>query len=183
MSPSPLVAVLDANVLYPMTLRDTLLRAAEVDLYQPRWSTPILDEMERNLVEGEVMTADKAARLRSVMTEAFEEAEVTGFEHRIAGLANDEKDRHVVAAAVDAEAAVIVTSNLKDFRPLPEGLVAQTPDEFLRHLLDRHPPRVVRLLRQQAADRRQPPVSFEVLLTLLEKVTPEFIASVRKHMA
>lgn len=37
------VAVLDANVLIPNALCDFLLRLAEEDLYQPRWSPTILD--------------------------------------------------------------------------------------------------------------------------------------------
>jgi predicted nucleic acid-binding protein len=47
---------------------------------------------------------------------------VTGHEPLIAAMKNDEKDRHVVAAAVKAGAQVIVTSNLKHFRELPEGI-------------------------------------------------------------
>ena len=35
----------------------------------------------------------------------------------VAAMQNDDKDRHVVAAAVKASAQVIVTSNLKDFSP------------------------------------------------------------------
>ncbi|MEQ1572523.1 MAG: hypothetical protein ABMA64_43285 [Myxococcota bacterium] len=42
--------MLDANVLLPFTLRDTLLRAAAADLYQAYWSDEILDEVARNLV-------------------------------------------------------------------------------------------------------------------------------------
>jgi hypothetical protein len=40
-----LVALLDANVLYPAYLRDALLRLAEAEIYQVRWSRQILDEM------------------------------------------------------------------------------------------------------------------------------------------
>jgi hypothetical protein len=35
--------VLDSCVLYPMYLRDTLLRAAEAGLYRVHWSQEILD--------------------------------------------------------------------------------------------------------------------------------------------
>jgi len=42
MQPSSLIAVLDANVLYPFTLRDTLLRAAAAGLFQAQWSDKIL---------------------------------------------------------------------------------------------------------------------------------------------
>ncbi len=40
-------AVLDTNVLYPFSLRDTLLRLAELELYTPLWSARILEEMSR----------------------------------------------------------------------------------------------------------------------------------------
>jgi PIN domain len=43
-------AVLDANVLYPASLRDTLLRLAAAGFYDLLWSERIQDEAERNLV-------------------------------------------------------------------------------------------------------------------------------------
>jgi len=159
MVPAPFIVVADANVLFPLTLRDTILRAAAAGFYQLRWSAAILDEMERNLVSTGTMPADKAARLRATMETYFPEAEVTGYEPIIVGLQNDEKDRHVVAAAVKAGAQVITTSNLKDFLPLPDGLEAQSPDEFLNNLFDLDPQAFVELLREQAADLLKPPVS------------------------
>lgn len=48
----PSAAVLDACVLYPLPLRDTLLRVAEQDLYAVRWSRRILDEVTSNLIRG-----------------------------------------------------------------------------------------------------------------------------------
>jgi hypothetical protein len=116
MVPAPFVVVLDANVLFPFTLRDTLLRAAAAGLYQVRWSSRILYEMTRNLVSSGTMSGDKAERLRAIMEREFPEADVRGYEPLIASVENDEKDRHVVAAAVKAGAQVITTSNLKDFR-------------------------------------------------------------------
>ena len=98
MVPAHFVVVLDANVLFPFTIRDTLLRAAASGLYQLRWSAQILDEMERNLVSTGAMTAPKAKRLRAIMTREFPDAEVTGYEPLISAMKNHEKDRHVVAA-------------------------------------------------------------------------------------
>ena len=69
----------------------------------------------------------------------FPEAMVKGYEPLIAGLQNDTKDRHVVAAAVKAGAQVITTVNIRDFTPLPDGIEAQTPDEFLCNLFDLNP--------------------------------------------
>jgi predicted nucleic acid-binding protein len=180
MVPAPFVVVLDANVLFPLTLRDTLLRAAAADFYQLRWSATILDEMERNLVATGTMPADKAARLRATMEKYFPEAEVTGYEALIAGLQNDEKDRHVVAAAVKAGAQVITTSNLKDFSPLPDGIEAQSPDEFLCNLFDLDPESFVEMLHEQAADLVKPPVTFDEVLDRLSRVVPDLVTAVRQ---
>lgn len=39
------IAVLDANVLWPQYLRDTLLRAAAFDMYRGAWTDRILNEI------------------------------------------------------------------------------------------------------------------------------------------
>lgn len=144
--PAPFIVVVDANVLFPLTLRDTVLRAAASDFFQLRWSKDILDEMERNLVSTGTMTADKATKLRTQMEQFFPEAMVTGYEPLIGAMQNDAKDRHVVAAAVKAGAQVVTTSNLKDFKPLPDGIEAQSPDEFLCNLFDLDPDGFVEML-------------------------------------
>jgi hypothetical protein len=68
------------------------------------------------------------------------DALVTGYESLIPSLSlPEEGDRHVLAAAIQAKANVIVTNNLKDFPPkvLQEfEIEAQTPDEFVVNLLD-----------------------------------------------
>lgn len=58
-----LTATLDASVLYPLPLRDTLLRAAQVGMYDPCWSEQILDEVARNLVRNRVALAPNAAAM------------------------------------------------------------------------------------------------------------------------
>lgn len=180
---APFVVVLDANVLFPFMLRDTLLRAAAADFYQLRWSAQILDEMTRNLASTGTMTAEKAMRLREKMEANFPEADTRGFESLVLAMKNDEKDRHVAAAAVKAGAQVIVTANLDDFQLLPEGLEAQSPDEFLCNVFDLDPEAFVVLLREQANDLKNPPVSFERLLESLARSVPDFIAVVRHHVA
>lgn len=183
MVPAPFIVVIDANVLFPLTLRDTILRAAAADFYQLRWTGDILDEVERNLVSTYTMPAEKAERLRTTMERAFPEAMVTGYEPLIAAMQNDVKDRHVVAAAVKAGAQVVITANLKDFHPLPDGIEAQSPDEFLCNLFDLDPIKFVELLREQAADLQRPPVSFEALLVRLAKPAPDLVDAVRQHLA
>jgi hypothetical protein len=76
MLPATFIVVVDANVLFPLTLRDTVLRAAAAGFYQLRWSAEILGEMERNLVSKGIVSAGKAARLRETMEKYFPEAQV-----------------------------------------------------------------------------------------------------------
>jgi len=179
MVPAPFIVVVDANVLFPLTLRDTVLRAAAAGFYQLRWSAEILDEMERNLVSTGTMPANKAARLREAMEKYFPEAEVTGYEPLIPAMRNEAKDRHVVAAAVKAGAQVITSANLKDFAPLPDGIEAQSPDEFLCNLFDLDPNGFIEVLREQAADLVKPPVTFDELLERLSRVVPNLVAAAR----
>jgi len=182
MAAAPLIAVLDANVLFPFTLRDTLLRAAAAGFYRVRWSSQILDEALSNLVSRSIMPADKASRLRSVMARAFPEAEVTGYEPLIPKMRNDKKDRHVAAAAVKAGAQVIVTANTKDFASLPDGLTAQSPDTFLCAFFELDPDAFVKLIRTQASDLVHPPMTVDNVLQRLAKVVPGFVAAVRAHL-
>lgn len=182
MVPAPFIVVVDANVLFPLTLRDTVLRAAAAGFYQLRWSKEILDEMERNLVSTGTIPADKAARLRATMEKYFSEALVTGYEPLIPAMQNDPKDRHVVAAAVKAGAQVVTTANLKDFRALPDGIEAQSPDEFLCNLFDLDPDAFMDMLREQAADLQKPPISFDGLLERLARAVPELIGAVKAHV-
>jgi predicted nucleic acid-binding protein len=182
MGPVPFIVVVDANILYPLALRDTVLRAAAAGFYQLRWSTDILDEMERNLVAKGKVPADKAARLRATMEKYFPEADVRGYQPLVDVMPNDPKDRHVAAAAVKAGAQVIVTVNIRDFSVLPDGVEAQPPDEFLCNLFDLDPPAFVELLREQAADLTNPPVTFQELLDRLGRVVPDLVAAVRRSL-
>jgi predicted nucleic acid-binding protein len=180
---APFKVILDANVLYPFSLRDTLLRAAGAALFQIYWSEEILEETRRNLVKSAAVPEDKAAKLIATMKAAFPEACVTGYEPLVASMKNDPKDAHVAAAAVKAGAQVIVTCNLDDFRDLPDGIEAQSPDTFLGNLFDLDPDGLVELLKEQAAALKRPPRSLHELLEGLAKIVPGFAADVRGHLA
>lgn len=94
---------------------------------------------------------------------------------------NDSKDRHVAAAALKAGAQVIVTANLKHFTRLPEGIEAQSPDEFLCNLFDLNPDVFIEMLRDQAADLTKPAVSFGELLAWLGRGAPQLVNAVKAH--
>ena len=71
------VAVYDACVLFPATLRDLMLRLAAADLVQPRWSDRILDECFRNiLLKRPELSVEALARTRMKMCAAFPDAMV-----------------------------------------------------------------------------------------------------------
>ncbi len=178
-----LIAVLDADVLFPMILRDTLLRAAMAGLCRIHWTGRIQDEVERNLVGSYGMVAGKARGLRQIMESAFPDAMVEGWEDIEAEMPNHPKDRHVAAAAVTIAAPIIVTSNVKDFRVLPTGVTVVTPDAFLTRLLDDHGEAFIDVLRQQAAGYRQDPKTLEALITHLAGIAPVFGLKARQWIA
>lgn len=181
MFPAPFRVVVDACALIPVTLCDTLLRAASAGFFQVYWSEEILEETRRNLVGTLGLTGEQAAFRCNAMRKHFGEAMVTGYEPYIAAMENDPKDRHVAAAALKVSAQVIVTSNMRDFKKLPEGIEAQSPDEFLCNLFSLSPGRMVALVKAQAAALKRPPVSFEQVLGGLAIVAPEFAAAIKEH--
>ncbi|NYT96375.1 hypothetical protein [Salinispora sp. H7-4] len=84
------IAVLDANVLIPNALCDFLLRLAEEDVYQPRWSPAILDEVRRHVP----VSAAAIDRRIAFMNAAFGDALVIVGDALIDQMGNDPKDRH-----------------------------------------------------------------------------------------
>ncbi len=107
------VVVLDANVLYPFRVRDVLLRFAEAGLYRARWSQRIIAEWTENLIRDKPHLEQSVRSQQRAMAIAFPEAMVAGYEALIPTLQlPDDKDRHVLAAAIRASAQHIVTENL-----------------------------------------------------------------------
>ena len=137
-------SVLDASILYSAALRDLVLSLAANGLYRPAWSELIHDEWMRNLITnqgGGASIQAYATQTRQRMDAIFPAALVDGFQTLITGLTlPDATDRHVLAAAIHAGAAVIVTYNLRDF-PSSElakfGIEAWHPDEFVEFLAQR----------------------------------------------
>jgi hypothetical protein len=92
------------------------------------------------------------------------------------GLTCDPKDRHVLAAAVRANASCIVTFNTIDFPAAsvdPFEVEVIDPDTFLLDQLDLAPGVVLdELVRQAAANRREPKTLRSMLDALAKAGVP-----------
>lgn len=170
-----LSALLDANVLYPAGLRDFLLRLADQSLYAPLWSADIHAEWIGSvLADRPDLTEDVLERTRAVMDRHFPDAVVTGYSARAAGLdLPDPNDIHVLAAAIEGEADMIVTRNLRDFpadRLAPLGLTAQPPDAFIVNLFNVGLEPVLAAVRGHRAALRNPPRTASEHLVALERL-------------
>ena len=170
-------AVLDACVLLPMPLCDTLLRLAEEpSLYRPLWSTNILEEVRKNLQEKLGRTAEQAQRRIAAMRTAFPEAEISVPPELLKAFESlpDPNDRHVLAAANRGGAHVIVTQNVKHF---PEDclqrfdILCHTADEFLIHQFHISPDEVLTKLDEQGANVSKDRI---VVTKMLRGIAPGF---------
>jgi len=105
----PLV-VLDACVLANFSLCDILLRLAELPrLFEAKWSEEIIRETIRTLESKLGWPNSLTTYLESELRTHFSEAWITGYDHLVQRMTNDEKDHHVLAVAVQGEAPIIVT--------------------------------------------------------------------------
>lgn len=173
-------AFIDACTLTSVLRRNLLLTLAEAEFFRVRWSAPVLDETRRAIAKmleakgrsnGEA--SERAAKAVESIKAAFEEAEVTDFEHLIAvcGALPDPDDAHVLAAALKTQAATIVTENLKDFpASLLESLniEARSADDFIADTIALDTGRAVAAIRTMRERLQRPEKSADDLLLDME---------------
>lgn len=174
--------VLDTCVLVPIVKADLLLTLARRAAFHPLWSSAILEELSRTIVNVNPNVTEERAEARiQAMNHAFEDAMVDGWEpleECIVGLP-DPDDRHIVAAAVRGNAAAIVTDNDKHFPSDvldPLGLHAVTSDEFLLDVLDLSKSGMLSCLIEMVEKRKCPPVTVEDILDSLARASAEKFA-------
>lgn len=170
--------IYDACVLYPASLRDFLMWLALEKFFQARWTDEISQEWIRNLnaSDPERFPLEKLERTRAAMEGAIEDAVVTEYEKIVPALSlPDPNDRHVLAAAILAEASIIVTENVKDF-PADElkkfNIEAMTSNEFVIWCLDNEPHKVHQAIANMAAIKRNPPITAKELMERLISLDP-----------
>jgi predicted nucleic acid-binding protein len=178
--------ILDACVLYQSAVRDTLLRLSERRLFLARWSDEILEEVSRTLLKHKV-DQEKVTHLLTELKTYFPDALVEdGYKDLIHAMKNDEKDRHVTAAAIKAGSEVIVTYNLKHFKEehlKPFDLTARHPDEFLIDLYHLNPEAVVHVLHQQGSELREKRTLPQTLAVLRDMQCTKFADLITEKLA
>lgn len=115
---APLAAFCDADVLVPIVCCDFLLTAAEAGLVDVVVSDTVLAEVERNFVENfahldPARLRRRVGDMRDFLTDQIVDVvDVDDLDDLDAiGEVVNAKDRHVVAAAITAEADVLVTND------------------------------------------------------------------------
>jgi predicted nucleic acid-binding protein len=165
------------------------MRLALTDLYRARWSDQIHEEwMTAVLRNRPDLCRAQLERTRSLMNAHVRDALVDGHQPQIPALElPDPDDRHVLAAAIQCGADLILTFNLDDF---PEhalasyGISACHPDQFLVDQLNLDAERVCMAIRQHRASLRNPPKTVEeYLVTLEEQGLSRFLQAVQHYAA
>lgn len=159
--------VMDTNVIFPIEIRDLLFWFAFYDLFTPKWSKHIFDEWE-DVMRRKGVSEEEITKRIGRANQAFPDALVQNYEPLIPCLTlPDEKDCHVLAAAIKVNANLIVTNNIKDF---PKdylskfSLAAKKADDFLTDIIDLNQQDAVKAFKELVMNRRNPDLDeFQVL--------------------
>jgi len=186
---SQFTVLFDACVLYGESLRDLIMRLAVMDLFRAKWTEEIHEEWMSHLLENRPdLSREQLERTRMLMNQHARDPLVTGYKDLIPSLSlPDPDDRHVLAAAIRANAATIVTYNLKDF-PDSElaqyDIEAQHPDDFLVCQIGLSEGTVCAAAKRHRASLQNPPRTVDEYLASLERhQLPQTVSRLREFSA
>lgn len=179
--------VYDACVLFSATLRDLLMNLAITKIVHAHWTEDIHDEWIRSLLRKRPdLKRESLERTRDAMNRSVRDALVRNYRELIETLhLPDPNDRHVLAAAIQCKALMIVTFNLSDFPEktlAPLGIKAVHPDNFVVHLSEMNSEKVLEAAREHRASLYRPAKSVdEYLDSLQHKGLPKAAAFLKQH--
>lgn len=176
-------AFLDANVLYPISIADLLLRLGDVALHAIVWSEDLLAEVQRVLVDDKGLTSAQATYFCDCIREAFPDGEVErgDYEHLVHTMIGKDADDHAHAAAARVGATLLVTFNVSDFPDHDTGDVGVVhPDDYLVEVLERETATVLGVLEDMGTQRREPQPLSATLAALERAGLRTFTAKVRQ---
>lgn len=166
------VTLADANILISRTLRDYFVYSASVGALQIHWSDSILDETTRNLIAKYDFSTQDAAVLVALLGQFLPDALIKTTKRDIAAVEKVEmspNDRHVLAAALSAQADLLLTDNIRHF---PKAWMAERGIELIDSAtlltrLAREQPDKLLAAHRLTVDRS--PKSEEAILATLER--------------
>jgi hypothetical protein len=176
------VVVLDANVLYGIEVTDLLATMATRRLFRPHWSPQILEEVRRNLGERHDLDPTAIDRRLGHLNSALPDAVTDVPQSLIEAMPVNDKDRHVLALAVQVGAPTIVTENLRDFPPEfcePFGVEAIDTDTFVLAQVHLYRDDVLTSIDAMAQRRMRAPKTRAEIIERLSRHLPLAMAAVR----
>jgi hypothetical protein len=137
--------------------------------FRPLWTEQIHHEwIDAALRNNPTLKRERLDKTRQLMELATEGATIVGFEGLIDHLElPDPNDRHVLAAAIFAEADFIVTSNLRHFPAevlahcIRPSIQAIHPDELVRRLAEANVAEVALSVTEHFKSLKKPPKTVE----------------------
>jgi len=141
-------ALLDTCVLYPTVMREVLLQSAGAGLFQPFWSTRILQEWSRAVAKAGIVQQAIVDGEIALLAANWPNAIIIPSPDLAARLyLPDANDIHVLVAGITGRCTIIITLNLRDF---PDALLVEHqiravhPDAFLLDLFNTSPEEIIR---------------------------------------
>jgi len=168
-------ALLDACVLYPIAMTDSLMSLATAGLFAAKWTTRIEQEWIGALEERRPDLKGKLGVRRDSMREAVPDWEVPeiAWQPLAASLRlPDPNDVHVLAAAIAGHADCIVTANLRHFPAEivePYGIEVVDPDRFIVNQWDLDQLVAVAAFKRMRARWKRPEATPEDFAQALER--------------
>lgn len=170
-------AVLDACVLYPVTIANILMELAWQGIYAAKWTKEIDREWVDALMRDRPDLSDEKIRYRlDNMHRAIPDWEIPISKYKklipIIHLP-DKNDRHVLAAAIAGHADCIVTKNTKDF-PMSAveeyGIEILHPDDFVLLQITLDSIQSLTVIKHLRARTKNPKLSANEFIESLETV-------------
>jgi hypothetical protein len=165
-----------------------MMRLALTDLYRAKWSNEIHEEWIRNLLKNRPdLTRECLENIRKKMDSHVRDSLVDGYKYLINDIhLPDPNDRHVVAAAIQAKAQLIITFNLSDFpsKVLTRyNLHALHPDLFILRLLESDSYTVIQTIRETRLSLKRPPKTVEEYIKiLLQQSLPLTVKHLQRYL-
>lgn len=178
-------AFFDSSALYPLRLRDLLLRLARTDLFRARWSADVLSDWMTAYVAAHPGASPHFLEKQcTLMNSEARDSLVDGHQSLMPAFSSlQPAEAHVVAAAVYSRSDVIVTSLGRSY---PNEILnhyrlhKEHPDEFIAHLIDLNAAKAILAVKEARIALQHPAFNSTEYLLMLERAgLPQTVSLLR----